>query len=475
MKNRPLKTRLVSWTVLVGGFSVGLFGWIAVQSLKSKTRLQIDATLRSEAESVFDGIEKIGHTMNWNDQAEVSALFSKVISLYSFEIEQPPGTLVYRSKTLGKRAMPKGPDGVAITGAFSGTDAARILQLTQGTLRVRVAMDIGPFTEWEKSMWWIYAIILPLALASLASGARWLYGKALKPVDDIVDAAEAITAERLDQRLPVSGSRDEIGHLTTVLNRMIDRLQRSFDQARRFSADASHELTTPLTIIRGELEIALRSGEIPHGTERTMLDLLDETGRLIHIVEGLLLLSRADAGKFQAGDEVVGLTELIEELAEDIEILGDRLEIGVELHLVHSIRVKGSLQFLRQLVLNLFDNAIKYNRQSGTIHCELIADDGIAVFRIANTGADIPPEDRERIFDRFFRVESSRVRSDVSAGGQGLGLSIAREIVRAHGGTLTIEPSEPGWIVFQFTIPLWDPAGEDAEENLIATSSRASA
>ena len=213
MKNRPLKTRLVSWTVLVGGFSVGLFGWIAVQSLKSKTRLQIDATLRSEAESVFDGIEKIGHTMNWNDQAEVSALFSKVISLYSFEIEQPPGTLVYRSKTLGKRAMPKGPDGVAITGAFSGTDAARILQLTQGTLRVRVAMDIGPFTEWEKSMWWIYAIILPLALAFLIVGARWLYGKALKPVDDIVDAAEHITADRLDQRLPVTGSRDEIGHL----------------------------------------------------------------------------------------------------------------------------------------------------------------------------------------------------------------------------------------------------------------------
>ena len=251
---------------------------------------------------------------------------------------------------------------------------------------------------------------------------------------------------------------------------MIDRLQLSFEQARRFSADASHELKTPLTIIRGELEIALRSGEIPHGVERTMLDLLDETGRLIYLVEGLLLLSQADAGKFPVGQDKVALTGLIEELAEDIEILGDRLEIGVTLQLEPDIAVKGSPQFLRQLVLNLFDNAVKYNRQAGTIHCELTTADDMAVFRIANTGADIPDADRERIFDRFFRVEASRARSDVSGGGQGLGLSIAREIVRAHGGTLTLEPSGPGWTVFQFTIPLCEPGREDGEKFLQAST-----
>jgi signal transduction histidine kinase len=196
-----------------------------------------------------------------------------------------------------------------------------------------------------------------------------------------------------------------------------------------------------------------------------MLDLLDETGRLIHIVEGLLLLSQADAGKFPGGTEKIALTELIEELAEDIEILGNRLEIGVELRLAPSVCVKGSPQFLRQLVLNLFDNAIKYNRQSGTIRCELTTSGGMAVFRIANTGAEIPESDRARIFDRFFRVESSRVRTGIGGGGQGLGLSIAREIVRAHGGTLTIEPSEPGWVVFQFTIPL-SGTGDDGVKKL---------
>ncbi len=321
-------------------------------------------------------------------------------------------------------------------------------------------------------MWWTYAIILPLTLAFLAGGARWLYGKALKPVDDIVAAAEHITADRLEQRLPTSGNHDELGNLTTVLNRMIDRLQQSFEQARRFSADASHELKTPLTIIRGELEIALRSGEIPHGVERTMLDLLEETGRLIHIVEGLLLLSQADAGKFPVGTEVVALTELIEELAEDIEILGDRLEIGVELRLAHGVMVKGSPMFLRQLVLNLFDNAIKYNRQDGTITCELTTQDGLAIFRIANTGEDIPAEQRDRVFDRFFRVESSRARMDAGIGGHGLGLSIAREIVRAHGGTITVEPSQAGWIVFQFTIPLHESVRESGPENSVASSAQ---
>jgi signal transduction histidine kinase len=455
MKNRPLKTRLVMWTALVGVLSVALFGGIIGVSLKLVMRRHLDATLQREGESVIQGVAQLGHPMNWGDQAEVSRLFSSVISLYSFEIEQPPGTLVYRSKAMGDTPFPKGPEGVPYTGTLGDSDTARVVQLSKGTMRLRVAMDASHLSKWEKSMWWTYAIILVLSLVSLTAGARWLYGKVLKPVDEIVAAAERITAARLDQRLPVSGNRDEIEHLTTAMNRMINRLQQSFEQARRFSADASHELKTPLTIIRGELEIALRSGEIPHGVERTMLDLLDETGRLIHIVEGLLLLSQADAGKFPVGNEPVNLTELIEELAEDIEILGDRLEIGVKLQLTSSVRVKGSPQFLRQLVLNLFDNAIKYNRRAGAIHCDLASTDGAAVLRIASTGEDIPPGDRERIFDRFFRVETSRTRGD-AGGGQGLGLSIAREIARAHGGSLTLEPSEPGWTVFQFTIPLCD-------------------
>ncbi len=452
MNPRPLKTRLVLWTVFVGGFSVAIFGWLITSSLEAKMRQRLDDTLRGEAESIFAGIRGRSRAMNWNDTAEVTKFFSTVYSLYSFEIEQPPGKLVYRSGELGDVSLPPGPEGFADNVNASSGVAVRILQITRGDLRVRAAMDAKPFIDWETNVWQTYAILVPLSVMLLALGARVLYGKALKPVDDIAAAAERITADRLDKRLPVHGNRDELGHLTAVLNRMIERLQQSFELSRRFSADASHELKTPLTIIRGELEIALRSGEIPDAVERTMLDLLDETGRLIHIVEGLLLLSQADAGKLPFVSERVEFTTMIGDLADDIEILADRQGVKVELHLAPGICVKGSPQFLRQVVLNLFDNAIKYNRPEGTIRCSLEAAGEMAVFRIANTGADIPGADRERVFSRFYRVETSRTRGP--SGGQGLGLSIAREIVRAHGGTLTLEDTEPGWTQFQFTIPL---------------------
>jgi signal transduction histidine kinase len=302
-------------------------------------------------------------------------------------------------------------------------------------------------------MWRAYFILVPATVVLLAIGGSWFYRKAMKPVDEIAAAADRITAERLEQRLPVSGVRDEIGHLTEVLNRMINRLQQSFGQARRFSADASHELKTPLTILRGELEGLLRSGQLPDAAEKTVISLLDETGRLEHIVQGLLLLSQADSGRLPISEEVVDLSELVEESTGDIEILAEKQSITVESKVAPAVLVKGSSQFLRQLVLNLCDNALKYNRRGGAVRIGLSTGDGTAVFLISNTGTTIAPEHRERIFDRFYRAESSLPR-ELSRGGQGLGLSICREIVRAHGGTLTIEPSEPGWNVFQFTLPL---------------------
>lgn len=453
MTTRPLRTRLTLWTVIIGGLSLALFGAIVGFTLKAVMLRQFDVTLRQEAESLIEALERLERPVKWGNQEQVVKVFSSVISLYSFEIEQPPGKSVYRTRSLGDMEIPGGTDGIPYTATIGDIEAARIIQITREGTRLRVAVDLSPLQHWETSMWWTYAILVPTTVLLLFAGGSWLYRKALRPVDEIAAAADRITAERLEQRLPVSGVRDEIGHLTEVLNRMINRLQQSFEQARRFSADASHELKTPLTILRGELESLLRSGQLPEAAERSMVSLLDETGRLEHIVEGLLLLSRADSGRLQVGDEVVDLTALIEELMDDIEILAERRTITVEWKAVHGVLVKGSSQFLRQLVLNLCDNAIKYNRTGGTVRCELLTAEGAAIFRISSTGDTIPTEHRERIFDRFYRAESSRERAS-QVGGQGLGLSICREIVRAHGGSLSVEPSEPGWNVFQCTLPL---------------------
>ena len=157
--------------------------------------LQLDATLRSEAQSVFDGVSALGHPMKWDDPNEVERLFSRVLSLYSFEIEQPVGTIVYRSRALGANVLPATPEGSAVTGALSPADIARILQVTHGDLRVRVAVDLHPLLKWEAGIWWAYALVLPITMALLAGGAWLLYSKALKPVDDLAAAAEHITAE----------------------------------------------------------------------------------------------------------------------------------------------------------------------------------------------------------------------------------------------------------------------------------------
>jgi signal transduction histidine kinase len=245
-----------------------------------------------------------------------------------------------------------------------------------------------------------------------------------------------------------------------VLNAMIERIQQSYEQARRFSADASHELKTPLTIIRGEIEAALRSGKLTPAHERTMLNLQEETERLVHIVESLLLLSQADAGKLKLDLRPVDLSVMLEDLMEDVEILAAPRDLKLQVKIAKNAVVRAEPQFIRQILLNLFDNAIKYNEPNGEIHAELRADQQNVIFTISNTGSIIGEEDRPRVFDRFHRAERSRERS---RGGQGLGLSICREIARAHGGEIGLVPNEFGWTSFELKLPLSPVFGDEME------------
>ena len=440
------------WSVLVGGISLLIFGAVVGLGLRRAALGHLDSTLRKAAEGVFAGLAETTTTLDWRNEPEVRNFFSRFVSLYSFEVEQPLGIVAYRSRELGNAAMPGGSDGVPYTAKIGEHETARILQITRGAVRLRVADELSSVTRVQRALGLAYAIFLPATLLLIGFGASRLSRKALKPVGEIAATVERITVDQLDKRLPPAGTNDEIGLLTSVLNGMIDRIQQSFQQARRFSADASHELKTPLTILRGEIEIALNSGNLPPATEKVMLNLLEETGRLGQIVEGLLLLSQADAGKLQMGSDEVDLGALIEDLSDDIEILASPLALTVETNIAPGAMISGSAQFLRQLVTNLFDNAIKYNVADGNIRAELTVHETDVVFTIANTGAEVPPEQRDRIFDRFHRAESSRTR-ERAQGGQGLGLSICREIALAHGGTLTLVPSEPGWTKFQLTLP----------------------
>jgi two-component system, OmpR family, heavy metal sensor histidine kinase CusS len=450
VKSWPLRLKVTLWAVLVGGVALIVFGGILGISLHHKTLAHLDNTLRNEADAFFQSLDERGAPMQWLEDSEVRKLFGSVRSLYVFHIEQPPGTIVFRSRSFGMiDRFPDAKNAEPFTMQV-GDDNVRVFQVTRGDVRVSIAADFGPLEQVEKTLWVSYLILLPLTLILIALGGSWLSRKALRPVEELTAAAERITAQQTGQRLPSPGTRDEIGHLADVLNAMIERIQQSYEQARRFSADASHELKTPLTIIRGEIEAALRSGKLTSTQEKTMLNLQEETGRLIQIMEGLLLLSQADAGKLKLELRPVDLSTMLEDLLEDVEILAAPSGIRLQARFSKEVVINGEPQFLRQLLLNLFDNAIKYNVPNGEIHAELTAEGGMAVFTIANSGTQIPREERERIFDRFHRAERSR---DRSRGGQGLGLSICREIARAHHGEISYVPAHTGWTSFQLKIP----------------------
>jgi len=235
-----------------------------------------------------------------------------------------------------------------------------------------------------------------------------------------------------------------------VFNDTLDRLERSFAQATRFSSDASHELKTPLTIMRGEIESTLRAQPDTPRVDSLLDSLLDQTQRLSAIVENLLLLSRADAGALTLKRETIDFSAMCRELVEDAEILALQQNIKTKSEISPEIEVRGDELYLRRTLLNLLDNAIKYNVEGGTVSISATKSSSQVFFRITNTGPEIPTDQKSRVFERFYRADPSR---SSEMGGSGLGLSICREIVLAHGGQIWLEQPQPGWTAFVFTLP----------------------
>lgn len=280
---------------------------------------------------------------------------------------------------------------------------------------------------------------LPAGALALAGG-WWLMRKTLAPVAGLTRAAENITSRNLNEGLPRTHNGDELDRLTEVFNAMLSRLDDSFHRIREFTLHASHELKTPLTILCGEIETALRD-ESPSPAERERLaSQLDELRRLTRIVDGLTLLAKADAGQVALKIEPVQLDELVRDNFADTQILAEPQHIQVELAACEPIPIRGDRHRLRQLLLNLADNAVKYNQPQGRVAMNLRRANDAAEFTIANTGPGIRPESLPRVFDRFYRGDPAH--SD-AVEGCGLGLSIARWIVSAHHGTIQIE-SAPG-------------------------------
>jgi signal transduction histidine kinase len=344
---------------------------------------------------------------------------------------------------------------------------------------LQVGMSLEGLLRERQNFLWALATLTPLGLI-LAGGGGWLLARrVLRPVDQMTQAARRIGAERLAERLEGAEADDELGRLARTLNEMLARLEAGFAQVRRFSADASHELRTPLTILKGEIEVALRSAREPAEYERVLASALEEVERMARLVDDLLMLSRADAGALRWDRGPVELDRLVEEVAKQGEVLGRGRDIQVAIQSLEPLIVHGDEQRLRQLLLNLVDNAVKYTPPGGRVTLSLrrgggesgdsapppseavpdrpIAESpnrpapGWAEIAVQDTGVGIPPEALPRIFERFYRVDDARSRE---AGGTGLGLCIAKTIADAHGGRIEVESAPGAGSTFTVRLPL---------------------
>lgn len=332
----------------------------------------------------------------------------------------------------------------------SGGDRWRVGMLGTATTTLAIGLNASRTQAETAHLRNGFLLALPLALSLVALGGWLVAGRALRPLRSIASTAEQVTARGLDQRIPLAGDDPEIARVIRVLNRMMDRLEQSFHQATRFSADASHELNTPLAIMQGALENALQEAVPDSREQRVFGELLEETQRLKTITRGLLLLARADAGQLKPLLAAVGLSEMLDQLTDDFRVVAGEMGLEFEVALVPGIRVAADEALLRTAVLNLLVNAAKYNEPGGRIRVLLEARQGTAVLEIGNSGPGIPIADQALVFTRFHRVDAARQRQ---VEGIGLGLSLALEIVRAHGGELVLRDSRPGWTCFALSVP----------------------
>lgn len=319
---------------------------------------------------------------------------------------------------------------------------------------VQVGFSLEGIEEIFHSLFYIFGmgIIVSVVIASVFG--YLIAARALKPVKEITAMAKSIGAENLNQRIAVSGAEDEIGELASTINEMIGRLEKSFRQIKQFTADASHELKTPLTVLKGEMEVALRARDDKARFRQTIESSLEEIDRMSYIVRNLLDLARMDAEKGANPKELVNIDEVIKERCE--QLMRQAFDKGISLSIIKSMPavVYGDYVRIGQLISNLIDNAIKYSEAGGRVEVSVEAAGENAVIKVSDAGIGISEEDIAHVFDRFYRADKARSSDDNGVGGAGLGLSICKEIVESYNGTIDVKSARGSGAIFTVRLPL---------------------
>jgi len=463
--NTSIRVRLTLWYGSALALILLLFAVALYLVMSRALREQVDASL-DEASVVAIrtlGEHRFGPFLIFED---LSQEFPELALLDKFfQIFGPAGQVTIQSSNIQSREIPMSQ--TAFRASLAGQSTFESVQFNKGvSLRLlsvpirqgeqlinilRVGTSLRPTDRMLRRLLLGLYIASPVALLVSLLGGWFLAGRALRPVHAITQAARRISAGDWSQRILTPHSNDEIGQLASTFNDMIRRLEVSFAQVRQFSADASHELRTPLTIIKGETELALRRPRQAEDYQVVLESNLEEIDRMSRIVDELLFLSRADLGEIKLKMLPVQLDDLFREIHQQAMVLGKERSIQTVITRVEPMVVEGDDLRLRELLLNLVDNAVKYSQEGQAVKLALVRVGNQAKMTIQDQGIGIALENQARVFDRFYRTDEARGHA---AKGTGLGLAICKWIVDVHHGTIELQSRVQGGSCFTVFLPV---------------------
>ena len=466
VNTRSIRFRLVAWYAGLLIVVFILLGALMFEGLKLHLEESLSRAQLLRARQIAETLlANIGATGEPHVVSEINSWFAPPTNDRFIRITRGDGSVMYASQA--PRDMSFDPAKVPVYRGLTAQSSWRdvttgdqkelliaAVPFTSGDGRrflIEVGASLAPVRAVLQHSLFMLAEALAAMVIVATAGGYLLVGRALAPVGEISLSAERISHHNLKERLPVVQTGDEIERLSLSLNRMIERLDDAFQQNRRFTADASHELRTPLTIMRGELESIVRKTRLTPDAQAIAGSILEEVESLAHIVEGLFAISRLDAGEAQQEWVVFDLAALAAGTADQMCLLAEDKNISISCETRDEVLVQGDRARIKQVVVNLLDNAIKYTSSDGKVRLSVHRDRDAALLVVEDNGIGIPADAQPHIFERFFRVDKARSRE---MGGAGLGLSIVKSICGAHGGRVGFESKEGAGSRFTVQLPV---------------------
>lgn len=458
-----LRLRLAIAYVIAMSLVLGAFAIFITAFVHERLHAEIAHRLDLEVENAgrFLRLDSPGHLV-WYTPDGAREIYLPLKNVSWLDIHLPDGTLLYlepESGMTGTAAAIPSFDIGRIPSSFSVTTQGgvqyrilkRNIQVDGQTMIIRVAILEDQAESQLNILHWVIWLGLPLALLLSAYGGYHLAGRALAPMSRITAQARSINAERLDERLPVTNSHDELGILTETFNDLFSRLQRSFEELKRCTADASHELRTPLSIIRSVGEVGLGRSQDENGYREVIGTMLEEADRLTMLIDSILALMRVEGLQSPLDARTIDLGALAEEVASQFGVLAEAKGQTLRIENSEPLFVSGDRGLLHQVIVNILDNAIKYTQPGGRVMIHVDHMDREAILEIIDNGPGIAPENQQKIFERFYRIDVSRSRT---VDGFGLGLTFARRVVEIHGGRIELSNAEQTGCEFRVVLPL---------------------